>query len=462
MSLFGIAASLGLLIYLSYRGHSILILAPLLAILAAVFSGGPPLGTYTQIFMSGLGGFLVVYFPIFLFGAVFGKLMEDSGSAAAIAQAAARFLGPKRAIYSVVLACAVLTYGGVSLFVVAFAVYPIARQLFKESGTADRFIPAAIALGSFTFTMTAMPGSPAIQNAIPMPYFDTTLYAAPGLGMIASVIMLGFGMAWLQIRSRKHDTSVAELTSNPKPTDLSSGAASVRTLHWAIGFLPIIVVLLGNALMVYVVLPLADTDYLASPTYGATTVASVSGIWAILVALAAACLVIILLQAKRLTSLKQSLSEGAQNALLPIASTASLVGFGTVIASLSGFDTVRLALLDLFPENPLISLSLAVNALAGITGSASGGMSIALNTLGATYLELGQQHGIDPALLHRVTSIATGGLDALPHNGAVGTLLSICGLTHRHAYFDIFVVAVLCPLIALVAVLFLGSTLGSF
>ena len=163
-----------------------------------------------------------------------------------------------------------------------------------------------------------------------------------------------------------------------------------------------------------------------------------------------------------MTAFKTTLSEGANSAILPLLNTASLVGFGTVIATLPGFDAIRSGILGVFPENPLISLALAVNALAGITGSASGGMSIALKTLGEAYLEMGMAAGISPELLHRVTSISTGGLDALPHNGAVVTLLSICGLTHKDAYFDIFVVAVLVPLIALAVVIALGSMLGSF
>ena len=364
-----------------------------------------------------------------------------------------------------------LTYGGVSLFVVAFAVYPIAASLFRASATPKRLIPGTIALGAFTFTMTALPGTPAIQNAIPMPYFGTTLFAAPGLGLIAGALMFCLGGYWLhrrataaiaageqyQTKTTGFDDVAHELEGPP-----SSAPRNGSGPPPFIGFLPILIVLIGNYMIVTFVIPRVQTDYLATSPYGATTIGSVAGIWSIIAALVLACCVLVLLNRRRFVSLKDALVEGANSAVLPIVNTASLVGFGTVIASLSGFLDIRDAILGVFPENPLVSLAIAVNALAGITGSASGGMSIALKTLGDTYLEIGNAADISPDLLHRVTSISTGGLDALPHNGAVVTLLSICGLTHKEAYIDIFVVAVLFPLIALCVVIILGSAFGSF
>jgi H+/gluconate symporter-like permease len=185
-------------------------------------------------------------------------------------------------------------------------------------------------------------------------------------------------------------------------------------------------------------------------------------VWAILMALTIAIVVMAVLNRHRLGNLKETLDDGANAATGPAFNTASLVGFGAVIASLPAFDIIRDGVLNLAPGNPLVSLAVAVNILAGITGSASGGMSIALQTLGATYLELGNAAGINPELLHRVTAIATGGLDALPHNGAVITLLAVCKMTHREAYKDIFVVACAIPLIALIAILILARLTGSF
>ena len=202
----GLLGGLGLLIWLTMRGVDLLIAAPVCALLVALSAGlalfpqtaveGAP--SFTAAYMGGFTGFFASWFFVFLLGAIFGKLMEDSGAADSVAQWVVGRFGAKHALLAVIGACAVLTYGGVSLFVVAFAVYPVAQALFKEAQVPHRLIPPAIALGAFTFTMTALPGTPAIQNAIPMAYFGTTLFAAPGLGALASAIMLGFGLWWLQ------------------------------------------------------------------------------------------------------------------------------------------------------------------------------------------------------------------------------------------------------------------------
>lgn len=480
--IFAIVVSLGLLMYLAYRGVGVIVLAPLLALFAALAGGMPLLGAYTQVFMKALGGFVILYFPLFLLGAIFGKLVEASGSAHAIAAATIRGLGRRRAMLAVVLACAILTYGGVSLFVVAFAVYPIAAALFREAEVPLRFVPASIALGAFTFTMTALPGTPAIQNAIPMPYFDTTPFAAPGLGVIAGLIMLAAGTAWMSWRIAAARRNGEGAAGYPGIPDSAAPAKDLRVYAHGEGYdiseiapperrddpsfllalFPIALVVALNYLFSEHLIPALDTGYLASTVFGPTTLSSVRGIWSIVSALFLSCLVLIALNWRHLASPRRTIDDGAAASVMPIFNTASLVGFGAVIAALPAFEAIRDAVLSLSPGNPLISLSVAVNILAGITGSASGGMSIALQSLGETYLAMARAAGIDPALLHRVTSIATGGLDALPHNGAVITLLTICGMSHRQSYFDIFVVAVVGPLIALVAVVALGSFFGSF
>jgi H+/gluconate symporter-like permease len=459
----GIVLALGLLMALAYRGISVLILAPLMALLAALLSPGTPLlASYTQVFMPALGGFIVAFFPLFLLGAVFGKLMEESGAARAIAHGIVARLGAQRAILAIVLACAVLTYGGVSLFVVAFAVYPIAAALFRQADIPKRLIPGTIALGAFTFTMTALPGTPAIQNAIPMPFFGTTPFAAPGLGLIGGAVMAVVGLLWLQRRARLARAAgegygVHEEPGQPAaPDPTTSGGGLWRALA------PVALVIALNYLLATWWLPALDTGYLAEARYGATDIDRVRGIWAVIIALSAAIVLLLVLQRQQLSHIGRTLEQGASGSVMPLLNTASQVGFGAVIASLAGFALLRDAVLGIAPDNPLISMSIAVNILAGITGSASGGMSIALQTLGETWLAMGQAAGIAPDLLHRVTAIATGGLDALPHNGAVITLLGICGLSHRQSYTDILVVAVLIPLLALATVVMLGSALGSF
>nr|WP_283773435.1 GntP family permease [Altererythrobacter sp. KTW20L] len=444
--------------FLAYRGLSLLLLAPALALLAVWASqGGPLLASYTQIFMRSTGEFIIQFFPLFMLGAVFGKLIEVSGSAQVIAKAITSGLGPDRAILAVILTCALMTYGGVSLFVVAFAVWPIASALFRESGLPKVLIPATIALGAFTFTMTALPGTPAIQNSIPMPYFGTTTFAAPGLGLITGTLMFALGWAWLEWRARRMGPAPWQDATPVKDTL----AHSVPSL--AVALAPLVLVLVLNLGFTFVIIPRMNTDYLAWPEFGEADVVSLRGVWSIIAALTIASLTLVALNWRRLSDgLSRTLDEGAKDSLKPIFNTASLVGFGTVIASLPAFSLIRDWVVTIGGDNPLISLAVGTNILAGMTGSASGGMSIALSTLGETYMQMGQEAGISPDLLHRVTAVATGGLDALPHNGAVITLLAICGLTHREAYKDIAVVAMLIPIISLILLVTIGTFFGSF
>ena len=452
MSIFLILLALATLIAGAWRGVSVLVLAPALAMLAALASGTPVLAGYTQVFMQAAGVFVVAFFPLFLLGALFGKVMEASGAAACLASAIVAKLGPQNAILAVVLSCALLTYGGVSLFVVAFAAWPLARALFAQTGLPARLIPAAIALGAFTFTMTALPGTPSIQNAIPMATFGTTAFAAPGLGLIAGGVMLTLGLVWLQFRVRS-------LAGNEAP-DAPDTTPDAPSLPLWIALVPILSVGVVTLLMGNVLLPALDTGYLGDPAYGMTELSRVRGLWSVITALGVALALAIVLS--RPPKMMQVLNTGAESALLPLFNTASLVGFGAVIASLPGFEVLRANLDGLSGGNVLISAALSSSALAGITGSASGGMSIALDVLGPSLMAQASVQGVDPALLHRVVAVATGGLDTLPHNGAVVTLLGICGMTHRQAYGDIFVVAVLVPTIACIMIIALGIGFGSF
>ncbi len=486
VGLAGVILSLLLLMYLAYRGINVLVLAPLMALLAVLAQGDlPVLGTYTQVFMAALGRYVIQFFPLFLLGAIFGKLMDDSGSARVISRWIVGRVGAERAILAVVLACGVLTYGGVSLFVVAFAVFPIAAALFRDSGTPKRLIPGAIALGSFTFTMTALPGTPAIQNAIPAPFFGTDAFAAPGLGLVAGAIMFAGGMAWLSWRARAARQAgegyAGPLGARPVPggygqstvgaAQLPAGAGQAAdaaaeeprpTPSVALAFAPVLLVILVNYGFLTFAVPGLDTAYLAEPRYGATSIDAVRGIWSIIVALLVAILFILATSWRAMADVRASVNQGTMGSLLPIFNTASEVGYGAVIASLPAFFAIREAVLSAGGGDPVISLAVAVNVLAGITGSASGGMSIALQALGETYAQLAAAAGISPEILHRVSALASGGFDSLPHNGAVITLLAICGLTHRESYVDIGVVSVLVPVSALVTVLLLHAVVGSF
>jgi H+/gluconate symporter-like permease len=484
MGLLGILLALGLLIWLAYRGWSVLLLAPAAALLAAAIAREPLLAHWTQTFMGGAAQFLAQFFPLFLLGALFGKLMDDSGSVEAIADFMTERLGPRRAVLAVVLAGALVTYGGVSLFVAFFVLAPMAQALFRAADIPARLMPAAIVLGTSTFTMSAMPGTPAIQNAIPMPFFGTTPFAAPGLGIVASVIMLGFGLWWLRRaeagarRTGEGYGSAGEVASDAvaedqiirerattarefDPAEIHHGHHSDTPPPIGLAVLPLAVVVGINLLMSLFVLPRLDFSFLAEERWGATTLSGVAGVWAVAVALAAAILTLVLVNRRRLPALRASMDAGANASVLPAFTVASLVGFGAVIAMLPAFAVVREWVLSI-GGGPLVSLAVATNVLAALTGSASGGMTIALDALGDTYVQIAAQQGIDPALMHRVAAIGSGTLDSLPHNGAVVTLLAVCGATHRDSYPDIVMVAIVGALAALVAVIALGSAFGSF
>lgn len=482
IGLAGILVALTLLMWLSFRGWSILLLAPAAALLAAALSGEPLLAHFTQVFMPGAMQFLAQFFPLFLLGALFGKLMEDSGSVEAIARFMTEKLGMGRTILSVVLGGAIVTYGGVSLFVAIFVLVPMAQGLFKTADIPRRLMPAAIALGTMTFTMSALPGTPALQNAIPMPFFGTTPFAAPGLGIIAAAIMLGFGLWWLaraEAAARAvgegfhagaaaplaiDDPSLREratIASEFDPAEVRHGRCSVSPPSFPVALLPLVVVIAVNLLMIVFVLPRLDTSFLAEEEWGDTSLGAVGGVWAVVTALFAALLTLIALNYRRLPSLRESLDAGANASVLPAFSVASLVGFGAVIAALPAFERVSDWVLSI-GGGPLISLAVATNLLAALTGSASGGLTIALDALGSTYMQLAREYAIDPALLHRVAVMSAGTLDSLPHNGAVVTLLAVCGVTHKESYKDLFMVAIFGAVVALAVVIVLGTAVGSF
>ncbi len=484
VGLLGILLGLALLVSLAYRGWSILLLAPGAALIAAAFASGPLLAYWTQTFMDSASRFIAQFFPLFLLGALFGKLMEDSGSVAAIAEFMTKQLGPQHAILTVVLAGALVTYGGVSLFVAFFVLVPMAQAVFRTAGIPNRLIPATIALGTSTFTMSALPGTPAIQNAIPMPFFGTTPLAAPGLGIIASAIMLGFGLWWLghaeDVARRKgegfrgspplpvdaaaEDETVRQRATTAHefdPPEIHHGRPSREAPPIVLAALPLLVVVSVNVLMSLIILPSLDVSFLAEERFGATSLSAVGGVWAVVTALLAAIVTVIAVNWRRLPGIRETMDAGANASVLPVLSVASLVGFGAVVAAVPAFAIVRNWVLSI-EGGPLVSLAVATNLLAALTGSASGGLTIALEALGGTYMRLAAEHGIDPALLHRIAVMSAGTLDSLPQNGAVVTLLAVCGATHRESYFDIVMAAIVGPIIALAAVIALGSAFGSF
>jgi H+/gluconate symporter-like permease len=458
-----VLAALCFLMFAAYRGYSVILFAPIAA-LGAVLLTDPSLVApmFTGLFMDKMVGFLKLYFPVFMLGAVFGKLIELSGFSKSIVAATIGLVGRSRAILSIVLVCALLTYGGVSLFVVVFAVYPFAAELFRQSGIPKRLIPGTIALGAFTFTMDSLPGTPQIQNIIPTSFFGTNTWAAPWLGTIGAVFILVIGLTYLDWRRRKAAAAGEGYGDNlvNEPAPFEGG----RLAHPLVALLPLVLVGVCNKLFTDLIPRVygENQSFLPSVVGNAKPVvqevSKVAAIWAVEGALLIGILCVLLFAWRAVT---RQLATGSQaavgGALLASMNTASEYGFGAVIAALPGFKLVADALHTI--PNPLLNEAVTVTALAGITGSASGGMSIALGAMAETFIANANAAGIPMEVLHRVAAMASGGMDALPHNGAVITLLAVTGLTPRQSYKDIFAITViksLAVLVVIAAYYFLG------
>jgi H+/gluconate symporter-like permease len=437
-----ILLSLAFLVFMAYRGFSVILFAPIAALGAVLFtSPSLVLPVFSGVFMAKMVEFIRLYFPVFLLGAVFGKVIELSGFSKTIVSSVMTALGPKRSILSIVLVSAVLTYGGVSLFVVIFAVYPFAAEMFRLAGIPKRLIPATIVLGGATFTMDALPGTPQIQNIIPTTFFKTTAWAAPWLGVIGAVWILAVGMGYLEYCRRKAaargegygDRHINE----PVPYEYEK-----LPNPW-VAVLPLLVVFVCNRVFTtliprfYGATHSFQMDGMKTPVV--TQVPMVVGIWAVEAALVLGILAVVALAFKPVS--KQFLDGSkvaVSGALLAGLNTATEFGYGSVIACLPGFYMVARGLRHI--PNTLLNEAITTTTLSGITGSSSGGLGIALASMSDTFIKAAQAAGIPLEVLHRVAAMASGGMDTLPHNGAIITFLAVCGLSHRTAYKDIFAI----------------------
>ncbi|MBA1247951.1 GntP family permease [Pseudomonas luteola] len=440
MSVLIALAALGLLMLAAYRGYSVILFAPIAALAAVLLTDPSAVApAFTGVFMDKMVGFIKLYFPVFLLGAVFGKLIELSGFSRSIVAAAIRLLGTRQAMLVIVLVCALLTYGGVSLFVAVFAVYPFAAEMFRQSNIPKRLIPATIALGAFSFTMDALPGTPQIQNIIPTTFFNTTAWAAPWLGLIGSLFVIAVGLTYLGRQRRKAmargEGYGTELRNEPETPD------NINLPNPLLALSPLILVGVMNLLFTHWIPQwYGKTHTLALPGLATPVTSEVSKLTAIWAVEAALLIGILLVLVAAFKTIRTRLAEGTKTAvggaLLAAMNTASEYGFGAVIASLPGFLVLADALKTI--PNPLINEAITVTLLAGITGSASGGMSIALAAMSDSFIAAANAAQIPLEVLHRVAAMASGGMDTLPHNGAVITLLAVTGLTHREAYKDVF------------------------
>lgn len=445
MSLLIVFAALGFLMWVAYRGASVIVFAPVAALLAVLLSAPLEVApAFSALFLERMAEFLKSYFPVFLLGALFGKLIELSGFAKSIVAAVLGLLGRERAMPAVVLVCALLTYGGVSLFVVVFAVYPFAVELFRRTDIPRRLLPGTIALGAFTFTMDSLPGTPQIQNVIPTSFFGTTTWAAPVLGSLGGLFILITGLVYLA-RRRNAATRAGEGFGLLPPVD-DTAPVDERPVPWAIALLPLVVVGVANGFLTGWIKALYGDKYELTPA-GATAplvvnITKWAPIWAVEAALILGILTVVVFAFPRVRAKFTVGSKAAvSGALLASMNTASEYGFGAVIAALPGFLIISDALKRI--PSPLVGEAVSVTTLAGITGSASGGLGLALGAMGATFIEQAKNAQIPMEVLHRVAAMASGGMDTLPHNGAVITLLAVTGLTHRESYRDIFAITLI-------------------
>jgi H+/gluconate symporter-like permease len=462
MELFIILLALGLLMFTAYKGYSVILFAPIAALLAVLLTDpSHVLPFFSNIFMEKMVGFIKNYFPVFLLGAIFGKVVEMSGIAESIAKSIIKLVGGTRAILAIVLMGAILTYSGVSLFVVVFAIYPFAKNLFKHANIPKRLIPGTIALGAFTFTMDALPGTPQIQNVIPTSFFGTDIYAAPVLGIIGAILVFVLGMLYLETLRKKaarrgegfYGFDNAESAATAEADALDEGINSIdmtaktSTLRAVMAFVPLVLVGVANKFFT-VNLPKwyqngFDFSKIGLDSYGTVQISGVVGIWSVELALILGILATLLYDWKKVTGgFKIGVNTAIGGALLASMNTGAEYGFGGVISSLPGFSVVSKGISSTFTD-PLVNGAVTTTILAGVTGSASGGMGIALSAMADTYMKAITEFNIPPEVMHRVISMASGGMDTLPHNGAVITLLAVTGLTHKQSYKDIFAITII-------------------
>ena len=424
ISLIGILVGLCLLICLAYRGHSIIWVAPICAVVVAVFGGLNILDAYLGDYLKGAADYIISWFPAFFLGAIYGKLMDATGSARSLANKLVSLIGPRFALLAVIIPCLLMTYGGISLFVVVFVIYPMGYAIYREADLPRTLLPGAIAYGAFGITMTAIPGSPQIQNLIPTNYYGTDAMAA--------ILIAVPGYIYLEWRIRCARKKGLHFTEDEKQTDRSFDADALPSWHWLSGLLPLDVVVL----MLNVLPKLLEKAEIVKWSSGQ----------AIVVALLGGIVMTCLMNLKQLKALLPAINEGANGSLSAIMNTACAVGFGSVVKVVPGFLLLKSAMLNM-PGSILFSEAVAVNVLAGATGSASGGMSIALEALAPQYLAKAAEIGMNPEYLHRIASLASGGLDTLPHNGAVLTLLAVSHCSHKESYLDVCVTSCIIPVI---------------
>ena len=462
-----ILGCLFLLMYLAYKGYSTIVVAPACGLLCIALIGKAVLPAYSELFMIKTSAYIKNFLPLFLLGAVFGQLMSDSGFVRSIAKAVIEKLGKKRALLAVALAGNVLSYGGISVFVIIFALYPFAAAIYKEADIPKRFICGAILLGAFTPTLGCFPGTPQIQNVIPAAFYGTSLFAGPGIGITTGIILWIVVYLYMTRQHKKAAAAGEGYGENHKnePVIQETG----NDINWLLAATPLVAVIAINFFITYFITwaPELLEPYKAMKLpLVAGAIKNVQSSWALVIALTAGSLLIVLVGknhfANGFAGVVKSINAGANGAVIAIMNTACLVGFASLLASADAFKTIIDALMGIrLGETPLWSVAISVNLLSAITGSASGAVSMALDLMGNQWLEWALRSGVSADTLTRIMVISSVGTSLTPHNGSVVTLLTVCGLTHKQSYGNIFVITLFKGAASVVAI-FMFYLFGNF
>lgn len=434
LQVIGLLLAMTLLVILAFKNWGMIPASLAASIIIIITNRMDVWQAFSVSYATALENFVGTYLLMFFLGAAFGNIMGESGAAKSISLKLVDVLGADKAILIVVLSAALLSYGGISLFVCVFAIYPIGVVLFKKADISKELFPACMLFGCATFTMVAVPGTPAISNIIPTNYFGTNAYAAPVLGIVASILMFIMGYCYLLWTNRRlHARGIGFTPGANDDVEVLDMKDDTALPDWRLSFIPLIVVI---ALIF--------------------SLKSLVPMFAVVIALTAGVLSALVLFWKYLKKPLEVINQSAGSSIVSILNTAAIVGFGGVVQGSAGFEKIVDFALNL-SMSPLVSASIAVNIVAGITASSSGGLTVFMDALGAKYLQMAQAAGISPQVLHRICSIASSGLDSLPHSGATVTCIISSGLTHKQAYKYVFVTNCVVPILALIAVVFLAS-----
>jgi len=454
----GLFAGLALLIWFALRGVNIFLASVICALVVAIPNGILLPAALLEHYPFGpLGAFTFAgkFFLLFLCGAIFGKAMATSQAAKSIAVAITRGLGVRHTLLVGMVVCALLTYGGVVVFVVVFTMYPLGITLMREANLPKRIWCAATAIGAGTFTMTALPGSPSIHNVISASALGTDLFAGGWIGLFAAAMMAGLGMWYVEREWRLARASGEGFVENAQDLRMEQLIGDPNEAPpWGLALAPLILVL-AVIMLPRLILGMADwseTEGLFAQLLRFS--ASQPIIWPS-IALIVGSLACAALFANARRQIGQVFGQGAEDSVMPLLNTAAVIGFGGVVTQTAGFGEFAQWILGV-DLPPLLSVFASISTLSAIVGSSSGGLQIFMQTLAPSYLEM----GIQPEILHRIAAIASGGLDSLPHCGAVIATFMIMGLTHREAYKDMFVVTVAVPVVACLLSIALLMVLG--